>query len=396
MSSANKEVVIVSAARTPIGSFLGALSAIPAPRLGAVAIKAALERGGLDPKKVDQVIMGNVLTAGEGQAPARQAMIYAGIPHSVPAMTINKVCGSGMQAVNLARNAILAGESECVIAGGMENMSLAPYLMEDARTGFRMGDKKLKDSMVSDGLWDPYNNFHMGSAAEICVKEFKFTREEQDRFAKQSFERAQAAIKNGAFKAEIAPVAIPQKKGDPLNFDTDEGPSKADFAKMPGLRAAFEKDGTITAANAATINDGAAALLITSREFADKNGLKPLAKIVSCGIHAQAPEWFTTAPVEAIRKALAKAGLKQGDIDLWEVNEAFAMVAMAAAKSLEIPESKLNLLGGGVSLGHPIGSSGARILTTLVHLMAAKNAKRGMGALCIGGGEGIAMLLERI
>jgi acetyl-CoA C-acetyltransferase len=394
--STTKEVVIVSAVRTPIGSFLGALSTIPAPRLGAIAIKAALERAKLDPKKVDQVIMGNVLTAGEGQAPARQAAIYAGIPQSVPAMTINKVCGSGMQAVNLARNAILAGESECIVAGGMENMSLAPYLMEDARTGFRMGEKKLKDSMVSDGLWDPYNNFHMGSAAELCVKEFKFTREDQDRFAKQSFERAQAAIKSGAFKAEIAPVAIPQKKGDPLNFDTDEGPSKADFSKMPGLRPAFEKDGTITAANAATINDGAAALVICSREFADKNGLKPLAKIISCGTHAQAPEWFTTAPVEAIKKALTKAGLNQGDIDLWEINEAFAMVPMAAAKSLEIPESKLNLNGGGVSIGHPIGASGARVLTTLVHLMAAKGAKRGCASLCIGGGEGIAMIIEKI
>jgi acetyl-CoA C-acetyltransferase len=394
--STTKEVVIVAAVRTPIGSFLGALSTIPAPRLGAIAIKAALERAKLDPKKVDQVIMGNVLTAGSGQAPARQAAIYAGIPNSVPAMTINKVCGSGMQAVNLARNAILAGESECIVAGGMENMSLAPYLMEEARTGFRMGEKKLKDSMVSDGLWDPYNNFHMGSAAELCVKEFKFTREDQDRFAKQSFERAQAAIKSGAFKAEIAPVAIPQKKGDPLNFDTDEGPSKADFSKMPGLRPAFEKDGTITAANAATINDGAAALVICSREFADKNGLKPLAKIVSCGTHAQAPEWFTTAPVEAIKKALTKAGLNQGDIDLWEINEAFAMVPMAAAKSLEIPESKLNLNGGGVSIGHPIGASGARVLTTLVHLMHAKGAKRGCASLCIGGGEGIAMIIEKI
>ncbi|MGZ3658049.1 MAG: thiolase family protein [Bdellovibrionota bacterium] len=392
----SKEVVIVSAARTPIGSFLGALSAIPAPRLGAIAIKSALERAKLDPKKVDQVIMGNVLSAGSGQAPGRQAMIYAGIPHSVPATTINKVCGSGMQAVNLARNAILAGESECIVAGGMENMSLAPYLMEEARTGFRMGEKKLKDSMVSDGLWDPYNNYHMGNAAELCVKEYKFSREEQDRFAKQSFERAQASIKNGAFKNEIVPVPIPQKKGDPVLFDTDEGPGKVDFAKMPGLRAVFEKDGTITAANASTINDGAAALIVTSREFADKNGLKPMAKILSCGIHAQAPEWFTTAPVEAMKKALAKAGLKNSDIDLWEVNEAFAVVALAAAKGLEIPESKLNIFGGGISLGHPIGASGARILATLVHQMANKGVKRGLGSLCIGGGEGIAMILERI
>ncbi len=391
-----KEVVIVSAARTPVGSFLGALSAIPAPRLGAIAIKGALERAKVDPKLVDQVIMGNVLTAGEGQAPARQASIFAGLPHSVPTTTINKVCGSGMQSVNLARNAILAGESECVVAGGMENMSLAPYIMQEARTGFRMGEKKILDSMVSDGLWDVYNNFHMGSAAELCVKEYKFSREEQDRFAKQSFERAQAAVKSGAFKNEIVPVPIPQKKGDPLLFDTDEGPSKVDFAKMPGLRPVFEKDGTITAANASTLNDGASALVVTSREFADKHGLKPLAKIVSCGIHAQAPEWFTTAPVEAMKKALAKAGLKSSDIDLWEVNEAFAVVALAAAKGLEINESKLNVNGGGISLGHPIGSSGARVLTTLAHLMAARNAKRGLASLCIGGGEGIAMVIEKV
>lgn len=391
-----KEVVIVSAARTPIGSFLGALSSIPAPRLGAVAIKAALERAKLDPKLVDQVIMGNVLSAGIGQAPARQAMIYAGIPQNVPAMTINKVCGSGMQAVNLARNAIIAGESECVVAGGMENMSLAPYLMEEARTGFRMGEKKIKDSMVSDGLWDPYNNFHMGSAAELCVKEHKFSREEQDRFAKQSFERAQAAIKSGAFKAEIAPVSIPQRKGDPIQFDTDEGPAKGDPAKMAGLKPVFDKEGTITAANASTINDGASALVVCSREFADKHGLKPMARILSCGIHAQAPEWFTTAPVEAMKKALKKANLSPSDIDLWEVNEAFAVVALAAAKGVEIDESKLNIHGGGISLGHPIGSSGGRILTTLLYAMQAKGAKRGLGSLCIGGGEGIAMVVEKI
>lgn len=391
-----KEVVIVSAARTPIGSFLGALANIPAPRLGATAIKAVLERAKLDPKLVDQVIMGNVLTAGEGQAPARQATIYAGIPQSTGATTINKVCGSGMQAVNMARNAILTGESECVIAGGMENMSLTPYLMNDARTGFRMGEKKLTDSMVHDGLWDCYNNFHMGNAAELCVKEYKFTREEQDRFAKQSFERAQAAIKSGAFKNEIAPVAIPQKKGDPVLFDTDEGPSKADFSKMASLRPVFDKDGTITAANASTINDGAAALLVTSREFADKHGLKPMARILSCAVHAQAPEWFTTAPVEAMKKALAKANLKSSDMDLFEVNEAFAVVALAAAKGVDIPESKLNINGGGISLGHPIGASGARILTTLVHALAQKNLKRGIASLCIGGGEGIAMVVERI
>ncbi len=393
--SVSKEVVIVSAARTAIGSFLGALASVPAPRLGATAIKAALERAKLDPSLVDQVIMGNVLAAGEGQAPARQAAIFAGVPQSAGATTINKVCGSGMQAVNLARNAILTGESQCVVAGGMENMSLTPYLVPEARTGFRMGEKKFIDSMVHDGLWDVYNNFHMGNAAEKCVKEFKFTREEQDRFAKQSFERAQNAIKTGAFKKEIAPVSIPQKKGDPLLFDTDEGPGKADFAKMASLKPVFEKEGTITAANASTINDGAAAMIVTSREFADKHGLKPMARILSCAIHSQAPEWFTTAPVEAMKKALAKANLKPSDIDLWEVNEAFAVVALAAAKGVEIEESKLNVNGGGISLGHPIGASGARILTTLLYAMEARNAKRGMASLCIGGGEGIAMIVER-
>jgi len=390
------DVVILSAARTAIGSFMGALSTTPAPRLGATAIKAALERAKLDPAKVDQVIMGNVLTAGEGQAPARQAAIFAGIPHATGATTINKVCGSGMQAVNLARNAILTGESKIVMAGGMENMSLTPYLMHEARTGFRMGDKKLVDSMVSDGLWDIYNNFHMGNAAEKCVKEFKFTREEQDRFSRQSFERAQEAIKSGAFSKEITPVSIAQKKGDPLLFATDEGPAKADFSKMPNLKPVFEKDGTITAANASTINDGAAALLVSDSATAASLGVKPLARILSCAIHAQAPEWFTTAPVEAMKKALAKANLKIGDIDLFEVNEAFAVVALAAAKSLEIPESKLNINGGGISLGHPIGASGARIIVTLLHAMEAKGAKRGMASLCIGGGEGIAMIVERI
>jgi acetyl-CoA C-acetyltransferase len=391
-----KEVVIVSAARTPIGSFLGSLSTVPAPRLGATAIKAALERAKLDPKLVDQVFMGNVLSAGIGQAPARQAMIYAGIPQSAGATTINKVCGSGMQAVNLAWKAIATGESECVVAGGMENMSLAPYILPDARTGMRMGEKKVLDTMVSDGLWDPYNNFHMGSAAEKCAKEYKFTREEQDRFSKQSFERAQNAQKTGAFKSEITPVPVPQRKGDPLMVDTDEGPGKADFAKMGALRPAFEKDGTITAANASTINDGAAALLVTSREFADKHGLKPIAKIVSCAIHSQAPEWFTTAPVEAMQKALNKANLKPGDIDLWEVNEAFAVVALAASKGVEIDESKLNVNGGGISLGHPIGASGARILVTLLYAMEQRKAKRGLGSLCIGGGEGIAMVVEKV
>lgn len=392
----SQEVVILSGARTAIGSFMGALSTTPAPRLGAAAIKAALERAKVDPTKLDQVIMGNVLAAGEGQAPARQAAIFAGIPHSVGATTINKVCGSGMQAVNMARHAIMAGENQVAVVGGMENMSLTPYLLPGAREGLRMGEKKIQDSMVTDGLWDVYNNFHMGNAAELCVKEYKFTREEQDRFARQSFERSQAAQKSGAFSKEITPVMLAQKKGDPIAFATDEGPSKGDFAKMPGLRPVFEKDGTITAANASTINDGAAALVVASGDFARANGLKPLARIVSCAIHAQAPEWFTTAPVEAMKKALAKANLKSGDIDLWEVNEAFAVVALAAAKGLEIPEAKLNINGGAISLGHPLGASGARILVTLLHALEAKGVKRGMASLCIGGGEAIAMIIERL
>ncbi|RZA07783.1 MAG: acetyl-CoA C-acetyltransferase [Proteobacteria bacterium] len=392
----SQEVVIVAAARTAIGSFLGGLSSIPATQLGAIAIKGAMEKAKLDPAKVEQVIMGNVLSAGLGQAPARQALIGSGIPKSSGATTINKVCGSGLQAVSLARNAIIAGESHCVVAGGMENMSLAPYIMPEARTGLRMGNKPFVDSMVNDGLWDIYNNFHMGTAGEMCAKEFKFSREDQDKYARQSFERAQAAVKSGAFKNEIVPVPVPQRKGDAVPFDTDEGPGKADFAKMGTLKPAFDKGGTITAANAATINDGAAALVVTSREFADKNGLKPLVRILSVGYHAQEPEWFTTAPVEAMKNALKKANLKVSDIDLFEVNEAFAVVAMAAAKGVEIPEEKMNVLGGGISLGHPIGASGARILTTLIHALEARNLKRGMVALCIGGGEGIAMIVERV
>lgn len=389
------DVVILSAARTPLGSFMGSLAGVPAPRLGAVAIRAALERSGVKGDQVDQVIMGNVLMAGQGQAPARQAMIYAGIPQSAGATTIHKVCGSGMQSVNFARNAILTGESQCVVAGGMENMSASPHLLVDVRNGYRMGEKKILDSMISDGLWDPYHNFHMGNAAEKCVKEFKFTREDQDRFAKQSFERAQAAQKSGAFTKEIAPVVVPGKKGD-VTVDTDEGPGKADFAKMGALRPAFDKDGTITAANASTINDGAAAMVLASADFAKSHGLKPMGRIVSCAIHAQAPEWFTTAPVEAMKKALQKAKLSVNDIDLFEVNEAFAVVALAASRGVEIPESKLNVNGGAISLGHPIGASGTRILVTLLHALEARGLKRGMASLCIGGGEGIAMIVERL
>ena len=391
----SKEVVIVSAARTPLGGFLGGLSSVAAPQLGAVAIKGALEKAGIDAKEVEQVLMGNVLTAGVGQAPARQAAIFAGVPQSAGATTVNKVCGSGLQTVNLARNSILAGESKVIVAGGMENMSSAPHL-SFLRLGKKMGDVNLQDSMVTDGLWDVYNKFHMGVAAEKCAREFSFTREEQDRYSMQSFRRAQEAIKSGAFKNEIMQVEIPQRKGDPRIFSQDEGPDKVVFEKIPKLRPAFEKDGTITAANASTINDGAAAMLIMSRDKAKDLNVQPMARILSCAIHSQEPEWFTTAPVEASKKALALANLSVDDIDLFEVNEAFAVVALAAAKGLNISEDKMNINGGAISLGHPLGCSGARIMTTLLHALVNKDKKFGLATLCIGGGEGIAMVVERI
>lgn len=390
------DVVILSASRTPLGSFMGSLSSVSAPQLGATAIKDALKKSAIDTKKIDQVIMGNVLTAGEGQAPARQAAIFSGLDKSAAAMTINKVCGSGLQAVKLAAQAIQTGESDYIVAGGMENMSQTPHLNMNGRTGTKMGEIKLLDSMVHDGLWDVYNNFHMGNAAEMCVKEYKFTREEQDAFAQRSFERAQAAQKNGEFKKEICAVEIPQRKGDPTLVDADEGPGKANFDKMKALRPVFDKAGTITAANASTINDGASALVIASADKAKADGLKPIARIVATAVHAQAPEWFTTAPVEAVKKVLKKANLGVSDIDLWEINEAFATVTMAAITSLELDAAKVNVRGGAISLGHPIGCSGARILTTLLYALEDKGLKRGLATLCIGGGEGIAMIVERI
>ncbi len=389
-----REVVIAAVARTPIGSFQGALSSIPAPRLGAIAIEAALKRAGIEGSQVSEVIMGNVLTAGIGQAPARQAAIYAGIPNSVPALTINKVCGSGMKAVMLGAQSIMVGESEVVVAGGMENMSLAPYLLPNARTGLRMGNQPFIDSMVHDGLWDPYNNQHMGNCAELCAREKTFTRKEQDDYAIESFKRAQEATKQGYFKDEIAPVTIPGKKGESTLFDTDEGPAKAQFDKIPGLKPVFDKAGSVTAANASTINDGAAALVLMSAEKAKELGIKPLARIVSTAKFAQSPEWFTTAPAEGMRKALKKANWNVKDVDLFEVNEAFALVALAAARDLEIPLNKLNVWGGAVLLGHPIGSSGARILVTLVSALKKNNLKKGIAGICIGGGEATAVCVE--
>ena len=391
-----KKLVILSAARTPIGSFLGKLSSLSAPALGSVAIKAALARAGVAPGDAEQVVFGNVLQAGLGQAPARQASLGAGIPNTVPCVTVHKVCGSGMRAVMDVGNAIQAGEYEVAVAGGMESMSNAPYLLEKGRTGLRMGNGTLVDSMIKDGLWDPYADKHMGNCAELCVAKYHFTREEQDAFSLESYRRAQGATKSGLFADEIAPVEVAQKKGDPLRIDADEEPFAAPLEKMPTLKPAFQKDGSVTAANSSKINDGAAALVVTSEEKAKAKGWKPIARILGYTSVAQAPEWFTTAPIGAIQKLLAQTGFTVGDIDLFEINEAFAAVAMAAIKELALDPAKVNVRGGAVALGHPIGASGARILTTLIHALRKEGKKRGIAAICIGGGEASAMLVETV
>lgn len=388
-------VYIASAVRTPVGSFQGTLSELPAPRLGAIAIKEAVQRAGVKLDSIDEVVMGNVLTAGLGQAPARQAMIYAGLPSSVPAMTINKVCGSGLKAVMLASDGIRLGTTQIAVAGGQENMTLAPHLLAKSRTGFRMGDTQLSDSMIADGLWDPYNNFHMGVAAELCVRENSFTRDEQDEFAIGSYKKAQRAQAEGLFKNEIVAVEVATRKGS-VRIELDEDPSKTDFAKIPGLKPAFEKTGTITAANASKINDGAAALVLMSESAVKSNGTKPLAKVVAYATHAQDPKWFTTAPVGAMTKAVKLAGLEMSQIDLFEINEAFAAVTMVAVKDLKLEKEKVNVHGGAVAIGHPIGASGARILTTLVHALHAHNKRFGLATLCIGGGEAVAVVIERV
>lgn len=391
-----REVVIVSAARTAVGSFNGALSSISAPRLGAAVIREAILRAGLKPKDIDEVIMGCVLPAGVGQAPARQAALFAELPNTTCAMTINKVCGSGLKATMLGTQAIIAGDADVVVCGGMENMSLAPHLMRNSRAGFKMGNVTLDDHMVLDGLWDVYNNFHMGNAAELCAKEKHYTREAQDQFAIQSYKRAQAAISEGRFKAEIVPINVPQKKGDALLVDTDEDAFNLKEDKVGQLKPAFQKDGTVTAANASSINDGAACVILMSREKADALGIKPMAKIVAQKSAAHQPEWFTTAPVTAINQVLAKAKLTTQDIDLWEINEAFAVVTMAAIDELKLDSAKVNVNGGAIALGHPIGASGARILTTLLYAMKSRGAKRGLATLCIGGGEASALIIENI
>ena len=395
MATSFPPVYVVAAARTPIGAFLGSLSAVRAPHLGATAIKAAIERAKLEPGQIDEVFMGNVLSAGIGQAPARQAMIYAGLPNTVPATTVSKVCGSGLQAVVLGAKTVALGDASFVVAGGMESMSNVPYYLEKARSGYRMGDGKLIDGMIFDGLWDPYGDVHMGTCGDKCAAEYKFTREAQDDYAKESFRRALAAQKEGMFDAEITPVSVPQRKGDALLVKLDEGPSKGDPSKFASLKPAFGKDGTITAANASPINDGASALVLASEAAVKEHKLEPLARIVGYANAAQAPEWFTTAPAKAIANVLDKTGMKTDQIDLFEINEAFAVVSMACAKLAGLDPQKVNVRGGAVALGHPIGSSGARILTTLLYAMKDRNAKRGLATLCIGGGEAIALIVER-
>lgn len=391
-----KEVVIASVARTALGGFQGALSGVPAPQLGAAAVRAALARANLQADRVCEVILGNVLTAGVGQAPARQAAIAAGIPQSTPALTINKVCGSGMKALLLGAQAIALGDSEVVVAGGMESMSQAPYLLPGARGGLRMGNQPFIDSMVHDGLWDPYNNQHMGNCAELCAREKGFSREEQDGYAIESFKRAQRAIQEGKFKGEITAVEIKDRKGEVTRIDTDEGPSKVKFDKIPSLRPVFDPKGTVTAANASTINDGAAALVLMSAEKARELGVKPIARVASYATFAHQPEWFTTAPAPAMRAALKRAGWEVNQVDLFEVNEAFAVVALAAQRDLGIPQDRLNVWGGAISLGHPIGASGARIVVTLLSALRDRGLKRGIAGICIGGGEATAICVEAL
>lgn len=390
------EVVILSATRTPLGAFQGAFANVPASRLGATAIRGAVAQAGAQPAAVTDCLMGNVLQAGQGQAPARQAALAAGLPQSVRCTTVHKVCGSGMQTVIGAAHFLAGGMGAVAVAGGMENMTLAPYLLPKAREGYRLGHQQVIDSMVHDGLWDPYNNIHMGNCAEQCAKKYSFTREQQDAYAAESFRRANAAQKDGRFAAEITPVEITDSKGGVTRVEHDESPKKVNYEKMPTLRPSFDKAGTITPANASSINDGAAALVLTTAEYARAQDLKPIARLAGFGGHAQDPVWFTTAPVQATHHALKRAGWSVADVDLWEVNEAFAVVPMAFMRELGVPHEKLNVRGGAISLGHPIGASGARILVTLIAAMRERGAKRGVAAICIGGGEGLAVALELV
>ena len=399
-------VVISAAARTPIGAFQGSLAGLKAAELGAAAIRGALERGGIEPGVVDAVFMGNVLQAGQGQAPARQAAIYAGLGNEVPSVTLNKMCGSGLEAVIQAARAVALGDASVVVAGGMESMTNAPYLLPGARGGLRLGNSTVVDSLIHDGLWDVYNDKHMGSCAESCAAKYSFSRQAQDEFAERSYRRAQAATADGSAGREVVPVEVKGRKGDVKVVEADEGPSAVDFEKMVKLRPAFEQDGTITAANASTINDGAAALIVTSDEAAARLGLPVLATIKGYAAHGEAPEWFTTAPVGAMKGLYGKLGWSPQDVDSYEVNEAFSVVPMAAMEEFGLPAEKVNVFGGAVALGHPIGASGARILVTLLNSLgalggqdagsrhAAGAVRRGMASICIGGGEALALAVE--
>ncbi|MCC6255125.1 MAG: acetyl-CoA C-acetyltransferase [Ignavibacteriaceae bacterium] len=388
-----KKVVIVSAKRTAVGSFNGALSSFSSGQLGSFAIKAVLEDSKIDPQLIDEVIMGNVLMAGQGQAPARQSAVFAGLPNKTECMTINKMCGSGLKAVMLAQQAIVLGDADVIIAGGQESMSNAPYLLPNARNGYRLGHGEVKDSIVLDGLWDVYNNIHMGSCAESCAKDFSFTREQLDNFAIESYNRAIKANNSGRFKDEIYPIKISSRTGD-IIVDKDEEPGKVKFDKIPTLKPVFNKDGVVTAANASSINDGAAALLVMSEDKAKALNLKPLVEIVAQSSAAKAPIEFTTAPVDAINKVLKKAGMTTKDIGLYEINEAFAVVSLAVNKLLGLTSENVNVNGGAVALGHPIGASGARILVTLIHEMKKRNLEFGLASLCIGGGEASALIVK--
>lgn len=391
-----KEVYIVSAVRTPFGSFGGSISGISATKLGAAAIKGALEKAEINPNEVDEVYMGSVLQANLGQAPARQAALFAGLGNNVPCTTINKVCASGMKAVMMAAQSIALGDADVIVAGGMENMSQVPYYLENARYGYKLGNGALIDGLVKDGLIDVYNNYHMGIAGELCAKTLDISRQEQDDYAIQSYKRSAQAWADGKFNDEIVPVEVPQKKGEPLIFREDEEYKNVNFSKIPELKPVFQKDGTITAANSSTLNDGAAAIVLMSKEKAEQLGLKPLAKIISYADAAHEPEWFTTAPSKVLPIALKKAGLNISDIDFFELNEAFAVVALANSKKLNLDPSKVNVNGGAISLGHPLGCSGARIIATLISVLNQNNGKYGAAAICNGGGGASAIVIEKL
>ena len=388
------DIVILAATRTPLGAFQGELAGIPAPLLGAAAIKGALSQSGLTREAVTDVIMGCALQAGLGQAPARQAALGAGLPPATRCVTVNKVCGSGLQAVIYGRWELAAGDADVVIAGGMENMSAAPYLLPHARQGYRLGHRQVIDSMVHDGLWDPHLDQHMGQCAEACATKYGITREQQDAYAIESYRRAQSAQEGGRFAWEITPVETADPRGSARRVERDEGPGRARFEKIPTLAPAFAKDGTITAANASSLNDGAAALVLARMETAAAAGARPLARIVSTAAHAAEPRWFTTAPVQAAREALGRAGWSPAEVELWEVNEAFAVVPLAFARELAVPHDRLNVNGGAIALGHPIGASGARIVVSLLGALRQRQLKRGVAAICIGGGEGLALCVE--